>query len=82
MAFNMVHLGDILSILIENYVPANITRIIHNLNTNNATNVKAGDQLTENIQTPGGIRHGDSLSPLLFNLPMDKIIKKVTYPNL
>ena len=69
-----VRLADTLSVLIENKIPANITRAIHNLNTNNATNVKAGDRLTENILTSGGIGQGDSPSPFLFNLPMDKII--------
>ena len=78
MAFDRVRLGDILSILIENKVPANITSTIHNLNTDNATKVKAGDQLVENVPTPGGIRRGDGLSLFLFNLLMDKIIKKVT----
>ena len=80
--FHGVHLGDILSTLTENMVPTNITRTIHKLNMDNATKVKAGDQLTGNIPTPGGIGHGDSLSRFLFNLPMDKIIKKVTSLNL
>ena len=66
----------------ENKVLANITRTIHNLNTKNATKDKAGDQLTENIPTARGIGQGGSPSLFLFNLPMDKIIKKVTYLNL
>ena len=78
MAFDGVRMRDILSILMEKKVLANITRTIHNLNSNNATKVEARDQLTENIPTPGGIRHGDSLSLFLFNPPMGKIIKKVT----
>ena len=65
MVFDRVPLGDILSILIESKVPANITRTIHNLSTNNTTKVKTRDQLTENIPIPGGIRQGDSLNPLL-----------------
>ena len=62
MAFDRVGLGDILYILIENGAAANITKIIHNLNIENVTKVKAGDQFTANIPTPGGIRQGDSLS--------------------
>ena len=44
--------------------------------------VKAGDQLTANIPTPGGIRQGDIPSPLPFNFLIDKIINKVTDLNL
>ena len=82
MAFDGVRPGGILSTLIKNKIRANITRIIHNLNTNNTTKVKAKDQSTENIPTPGGIRRGDTPSPFLFNLPIEKIIKKVTSLNL
>ena len=60
----------------------NITRINHNLNTNNATKFKAGDQLTENIPIPGGIGRCDSLSSFLFHLLVEKITKKVTSLNL
>ena len=81
-AFDRVRLGDILNMLIETKTPSSITKIIHNLNNNNVTKVRAGDQFTENIPTPGGIRQGDSLSPFLFNLLMGKIINKVTSLNL
>ena len=82
MAFDRLQLGDILSILTENKVSANITGTIHSLNTNNATKVKTGPQLTENITTPGRIRQDDSLNPFLFNFPMGEIIKKVKFMNL
>lgn len=81
-AFDRVRLGDILHILMEDKAPANITKIIHKLNSNNVTKVKAGDQFTENIPTPGAIRQSDSLSHFLLNLLMDKIITKVTCLNL
>ena len=74
--------GDILTILMENKVPVNTTRTIHNVNTSNATKVESGHKSTVNVPTPGGIRHGDSLSLFLFNLPIEKIIKKATSLNL
>ncbi|XP_056633386.1 uncharacterized protein LOC130442984 [Diorhabda sublineata] len=55
-AFDRIRLGDILHILMENKAPANITKIIHQLNNNNVTKVKVGVQFTENIPSTGGIR--------------------------
>ena len=74
MAFDRVYLGVILHILIEHWPPGNITKIVHSLNINNVTKFRAGDQFIANIRTQGRIRQGDSLSPSLFNLLMDKII--------
>ncbi|CAG9839124.1 unnamed protein product, partial [Diabrotica balteata] len=59
-AFDRVRLGYSLNILIENETPTSITKILHNLNNNNVTKVRAGDEFTENIPTPGGIRQGDT----------------------
>ncbi|CAG9829667.1 unnamed protein product [Diabrotica balteata] len=51
--FDRVRLGDILNILIENKTPTNTKKIVHNLNNNNVTKGRGGDQFTENIPTPG-----------------------------
>lgn len=81
-AFDRVRLYDIVNILMAREAPDTIVRAIHNLNMNNRTRVKAGDTYTEEIPTPGGIRQGDSLSPFLFNLLMDRIIEEVSSLNI
>lgn len=82
-AFDKVQLSDVTNILIEKETPANIVKVIRNLNNGNSTQIKAGRQhTTKSIPTPGGIRQGDSLSPLLFNLLMDKIIEEVATLNM
>lgn len=55
--------------------PANIVTSVYNFNTNNRTQIKARENITSSIPTPEGIRQGDSPSPFLFNLLMDKIIE-------
>lgn len=76
-AFDKVRLTDVINLLKEKESPDNLVKVIHCLNTGNYTKIKAGDNYTKNIRTPGGIRQGDSLSPFLFNLIMDKIIEEV-----
>ena len=41
------------------------------------TKVRANGELIDEIQTPAGLRKGDSLSPALFNIVMDKTIESV-----
>ena len=55
----------------------NIIQVIKQLNTNNSTRIQSGTSTTEEVQISIGIRQGDSLSPMPFNLVMDHIINQV-----
>lgn len=72
-AFDRIKLQDVITIMKEKHVPNNIIRIIRNLNANNTTKVRVNNSLTKELPITTGIRQGDSLSPTLFNLIMDKI---------
>ena len=76
-AFDRVQLKDVLKILQERRVSNNIIQVIKQLNTNNSTRIQSGTSTTEEVQISIGIRQGDSLSPMLFNLVMDRIINQV-----
>lgn len=79
-AFDKVRLEDIIKIVKEKEA-ANIVTSVYKLNTNNVSQIKAGENSTSSIPTAGGIRQGDTLSPFLFNLLMHKIIEEVSALN-
>lgn len=54
----------------------NIIKVIENICNANKIQIRIHGELTEPIPVENGIRQGDSLSPLLFNIIMDEIIKK------
>jgi hypothetical protein len=76
-AFDRVLLEDVTAILSEKGTPSPIIKSIQNLNTNNLMRIKVGNELSKEIPAAIGIRQGDSLSPFLFNIIMDKIIEDI-----
>jgi len=54
-----------------------LVRTIENLNTNTTTRILVNNSLTQKVPISTGIRQEDSLSPVLFNLIMNEMIKDV-----
>jgi len=75
-AFDRVRLNDITAILRRGSIPEEIVRTIKNLNTNTTTRILVNNSLTQEVPISTGIRQGDSLSSVLFNLIMNEIIKR------
>jgi hypothetical protein len=73
-AFDRVRLADVIECLREREVPEQIVRVIKELNTDTTAIIRSYNQTSGRIIMKNGIRQGDSLSPVLFNLIMDKII--------
>jgi hypothetical protein len=51
-----------------------IVRIIEEVNTDTVARIKSNNQTSRPITITNGVRQGDLLSPVLFNLIIDKII--------
>jgi hypothetical protein len=69
-----VRLVDVIECLREREVPEQIVRVIKELNTDTITRIRSNNQTSRPIIIKNGVRQGDSLSPMLFNLIMDQII--------
>ena len=58
----------------EREVPEQIARIIKELNIDTIARIKSNNQTSRPITITNGVRQGDSLSPMLFNLIINEII--------
>lgn len=76
-AFDRVRLEDIINMLYNRGIPTNLVRTIRDVYSGSSIQVRMSGKLSEKIPVNSGIRQGDSLSPLLFNIMMDEIIRKV-----
>ena len=64
-------------LLYDRHIPDNLVLTIENIYMENRIQVEINGEFTNPITAGKGIRQEDSLSPLLFNIIMDEIIKKV-----
>ena len=76
-AFDKIRFKHVLNILESQGVPLGIISLIHDIYTNNYARIKIEGNLEGKIPVNQGIRQGDSLSPLLFNIVMNEIIKNL-----
>jgi len=67
-AFDRMRLNDITTILRRGSIPEEIVTTIENLYTNTTTRILVNNNLTQQVPISTGIRQGDSLNPVLFNL--------------
>ena len=75
-AFDRMQLEDVTQLLYDRQVPQNIIKTIENIYQANTIQARIIGKLTQKIEVNNGIRQGDSLSPLLFNI-MDELIIQV-----
>lgn len=73
-AFDHIRQKLILTILTKNNTLHEIRRRIKQLNRNKWTRIRLKNKLTQEVNVSTGIRQGDLLSTLLFNIVLDRII--------
>jgi hypothetical protein len=75
-AFNQVNRKELLRILASDQVPQQTIQNTYNLYKTNLISVKTEDKLSEWREINTGVRHGCGLSPVLFIIYMNAIIKE------
>jgi hypothetical protein len=76
-AFDQIIVQDVIKILQSKNVPEQMITLINNIYVNNKMKIRNNRELTQLITLEKGIRQGDSLSPSIFNIIMNEIIKSI-----
>lgn len=76
-AFDTVPHGAIEKCLAAKGVPETLINIIKDMYTNSRTTIRAKDNKKVEIKLSRGVKQGDPLSPLIFNLIMDPLIAEI-----
>jgi hypothetical protein len=76
-AYDTINTAELVEIMKEFGIPMKLVRLVKMTLANTNSKVKIQGKLSTSFETTTGLRQGDSLSTLLFNLCMEKIIINV-----
>jgi hypothetical protein len=76
-AYNSINRAHLVEVMKEFGIPKKLVRFFKMTLENTRNKVKIQGKLSPNFEMVVGLRQGDSLSTLLFNLCMEKIIRNV-----
>jgi len=76
-AYDSVRREVLYNILIEFDIPMELVRLIKMCLTESYSRVQVGKKLSDEFPIRSGLKQGDALSPLIFNIALEYIIRKV-----
>jgi hypothetical protein len=76
-AYDTIYRAELVEIMKEFGIPMKLVRLVKMTLMNTNSKVKIEGKLSSSFETMIGLRQGDSLSTLLFNLCMEKIIRNI-----
>ena len=76
-AYDSVRREVLYNILIEFGIPRKLVRLIKMCVKETYSRVRVGKKLSDRFRIRNGLKQGDALSPLLFNFPLEYVIRRV-----
>ena len=81
-AFDRVNFCKLFSVLLDRKLPGNILKFMLNLYTTQKTRVNWNDSVTDTFEVTNGVRQGGVLSPILFTVYIDNLLKLLSSSNV
>jgi sorting nexin-29 len=78
-AYDCIHRESLMSILEQYGLPLKLVNLIKASAINTEIKVQVGNSLSTAAQVRTGLRQGDALSPILFNLALEKVVKSTSF---
>ncbi|KAL4123306.1 hypothetical protein QTP88_015504 [Uroleucon formosanum] len=76
-AYDSIHRESLLNIMKEFHFPQKLVNLVSISVMETSIRVKIGNSITEPATVNSGLRQGDSLSPILFNVVLEKVIREM-----
>ena len=76
-AFDSVNQGDIIELLTIRNIPLQIIKLFISIYEHNKTHLSINNENLGEIEIQKGVKQGASTSPLLFNLVIDELIRRL-----
>jgi len=76
-AFDSINRNKILDPLTQNKIPPTLIRLVKQTLENTTAKVKVNNAYTSEFRVESGAKQGDPLSPTLFSLVIDTVLKKL-----
>ncbi|CAI6370121.1 unnamed protein product [Macrosiphum euphorbiae] len=75
-AYDSIHRKSLINILREYNFPQKLVKLIESCIMETFIKIRVGEAETDLISVNSGLRQGDSMSPVLFNLVLEKVIRE------
>ncbi|KAL4084333.1 hypothetical protein QTP88_028157 [Uroleucon formosanum] len=76
-AYDSIHRASLINILREFRFPKRLVNLVEASINGTKIKVKLANMLSQSVEVVTGLRQGDALSPILFNLVLEKIVREI-----